>query len=178
MCDFRSWCGSTWERSSCHLPESHGQEVGHLLILFHFPLPTQKQEVRAISKSDHRQGPTVKYNTTKLVHGHRPICISWLTWEWVDDCETWFMTKEVLALFPFVCATVNELIVSLSAEKDLAVSPCYDQNSSYFPQKKISHQKKEKGLMETKDCAPSSQMESASAASQFGNNNAHRHTFR
>lgn len=88
------------------------------------------------------------------------------------------MTKEVLALFPFLCATLNELIVPLSAEKDLAVSPRYDQNSSYFPQKVFSHQKKEKVLMETKDCAPSSQMESASAALQFGNNNAHRHTFR
>lgn len=54
------------------------------------------------------------------------------------------MTKEVLALFPFVCATLNELIVSLSAEKDLAVSPRYDQNSSHFPQKVFSSKKRKR----------------------------------
>lgn len=91
-CDFRQWCGCTSGRSRRHLLASHEQEAGHWLILFHFPLPAQKQEVRLISTSGHRQGPTVKQY--QKMYAWPQTYSMHITWLGLHAYKAWFMTKE------------------------------------------------------------------------------------
>lgn len=131
------WCDWTLNRSDCHLLVSHRQEADHWLIWFQFPLTVQKQEVKLISKSDHRQR-TVQSSSKEdhilkqscTPHASLVLC-AWL-WNMIHD-----QRKAYTVVF---CAQHPKWAhcFTICRKKHTLQIPHHDRNLSHFQQNVFS----------------------------------------
>lgn len=135
-----AWSDRTLKRSNSHqLASQTGSRS--LTDLVSVPLAAQRQEVRLISN---RQWTTVKYISKDdhilkhwCMYTHHMTGLGLCAVCMIMKCDLW--PKKCLHCFLLCAAPLNELIVSLSAErKHTRQIPHYDRNLSHFPQSVFS----------------------------------------